>query len=71
MDDSNDLISDSEPQNSGAGTTVIRVTGGGEVFNNTDIPNIDDEEEEEDLNSISHRRTLQTEVRGHFVRQNN
>ena len=61
MDDSNDLISDSEPQNSGAGTTVIRVTGGGEVFNNTDIPNIDDEEE--DLNSISHRRTLQTEVR--------
>ena len=64
MDDSNDLISDSEPQNSGAGTTVIRVTGGGEVFNNTDIPNIDDEEEEEeDLNSISHRRTLQTEVR--------
>ena len=64
VDDSNDLISDSEPQNSGAGTTVIRVTGGGEVFNNTDIPNIDDEEEEEeDLNSISHRRTLQTEVR--------
>ena len=62
VDDSNDLISDSEPQNSGAGTTVIRVTGGGEVFNNTDIPNIDDEEEE-DLNSISHRRTLQTEVR--------